>query len=104
MAGRHANLRSSFHFLFLLFNVSKLLILQSNDICPEPGPSSHGSISCFYQNVRSLKAFALNDDGSKECKLSMLKDVVYGSDIDLVAVTETWLNPTVLDIEILPQG
>ena len=84
------------------FNVPALQILRSNDVSPQPGPFCNDSISVYYQNVRSLKAFSTNDDGLRECKLSVLKDIVYGSDFDLVALTETWLNSAVTDLEILP--
>ena len=84
------------------FNLPALQSLRRNDVCPQPGPSRNDSISVFYQNVRSLKPFSTYDDGSSECKLSVLKDIVYGSDFDLVALTETWLSSSVADIEILP--
>ena len=85
------------------FNLPKLQIILSIDICPQPGTTNE-SISFYYQSARSLKAFALNDDGAKECKLILLKDIVYGSDFHLIAITETWLKPCIFDSEILPHG
>ena len=84
------------------FNLPALQILRRNDIFPQPGQSRHGSISVLYQNVQNLKAFSTNSDGSRDCKLSVLKDIAYGSDFDLVALTETWLNASVTGLEILP--
>ena len=75
------------------FNLPKLQIILSNDICPQPGPTNE-SISFYYQNARSLKAFALNDDGTNECKPNLLKDIVYSSEFDLIAITETLLKPS----------
>ena len=90
------------------FNLSALCLLCSNDVEPNPGDSceSKQSISVFYQNVRSLKAFVKDCDGPSSyiSKLSLFQDLVYGADYDMVAITETWLNPSVSSLEILPYG
>ena len=67
-----------------------LLILLAGDIATNPGPEATNccNIQCLYFNARSL----LN-------KTSELQTMM--TDIDLLAVTETWLKPERLDCEIL---
>ena len=54
------------------------------------------------QNVRSLKAFQVVDGSSYESKLGILRDIAYGYDLDVICLTETWLNEAITDHEILP--
>lgn len=60
-------------------------------------------LRCFLQNARSLKA-VVKDERSTESKIGLFKDVVYGQDLDVICITETWLNNTVYDHELLPSG
>jgi len=55
------------------------------------------------RNVRSLKAIR-TVEGSFEPKLRLLQDLVYGHDFDIICLTETWLNNSINDHEILPTG
>jgi hypothetical protein len=74
------------HVACLSFN--KILI----NIHPNPGPgmdSDKRSIRGLYLNARSLV--------HKTDKLQSL-----ACDVDIVAVTETWLKPCILDSELLP--
>ena len=69
-----------------------MLILLAGDIATNPGPpqASNGyNIQCLYLNARSLI--------NKTNELQTL-----AIDIDLLAITETWLKPENLDSEILP--
>ena len=69
-----------------------------------PGPTNVSkSISCFLQNVRSLKGVCC-DGNSYETKLKILQDLTYGYDFDVVCLTKTWLNESICDFEILPYG
>lgn len=43
-------------------------------------------------------------EGSFESKLGLLQDIVYGHDFDIICLTETWLNDSINDYEILPTG
>ena len=58
-------------------------------------------MSCYVQNVRSLKAVRAVES-SFESKISLLQDIVYGQDLDIICLSETWLNGSVSDQEILP--
>ena len=53
------------------------------------------------QNVRSIKAFQVVDGSSYESKLGILRDIAYGYDLDVICLTETWLNEAITDHEIL---
>ena len=54
------------------------------------------------QNVRSLQAFHVAEGSSFESKLGVLQDIVHGLDLDVICLTETWLNDSIMDHEILP--
>ena len=84
------------------FQLSRIIL--GGDIHTNPGPV-HGSefLSCFYQNVRSLKAVCY-DGKFYETKLQLLQDISYGFDLDIICLTETWLNESISDFEILPSG
>jgi hypothetical protein len=60
-------------------------------------------IKCYLQNFRNLKVFT-TDGTSSECKIALLRDIAYGYDLDIVCLTETWLNETISNLEILPYG
>ncbi|XP_046397077.1 uncharacterized protein LOC124163976 [Ischnura elegans] len=64
-----------------------LLFLLSGDVQLNPGPSS---VHFYYQNVRSIKN-KLSTCDSHAHELSKL---------DIIALTETWLNPSVRDGEL----
>ncbi|PJE78013.1 hypothetical protein CI610_03058 [invertebrate metagenome] len=74
-------------FLLLL----QLLILSCNDVHPNPGPNKINDISVFHLNIRSLKN-----------KISFLENVA--SDYDVVCVTETHLDTSTVDADILLSG
>ena len=52
--------------------------------------------------MRSLKTFHVVKGSSFEWKLGVLQDIVYGLDLDVICLTETWLNKSIVDHEILP--
>jgi exonuclease III len=58
----------------------------------------------LYLNARSIKAFVpLDDDPSRKvCKMSILQELVYSNDYDIICLCETWLNDSVLNNELLP--
>lgn len=87
--------------LCLATSVERLILLRCGDILPNAGPHQE-SLSCFMQNVRSLKAFQVAEGLSFESKLGVLQDIVYGLDLDVIFLTETWLNESIMDREILP--
>ncbi|CAB4029136.1 Hypothetical predicted protein [Paramuricea clavata] len=96
---------SNFHLL--------LCILLAGDIATNPGPACSSTYSCPVQNTalrclsfnaRSLKSVNKQEDGSTTSNLSMFQDLVYSDSFDIITVTETWLNDTILNKEILPCG
>ena len=87
--------------LCLTISVERLILLRFGDILPNPGPHQK-CLSCFMQNVRCLKAFQVAEGLSFESKLGVLQDIVYGLDLDVICLTETWLNKSIMDHEILP--
>ena len=92
------------------------------DVASNPGPSNQSSgnkntstknykkdvsLKCVLVNARSLKSFyktPSDDGGHKTCHLVAFQKFVYGGDYDIIAVTETWLNQSILDSEILDKG
>ena len=81
------------------------LAIATGDVAANPGPDGHSKsvLNCYLQNVRSLKA--VNNDGiSNENKMSDLQDIVYSRDLDIICLTETWLNDSINNREIFPLG
>ena len=87
--------------LCLAISLDRLILLRCGDVSSNPGPHQK-TLSCLMQNVRSLKAFQLVDESSYESKLGILRDIAYGYDLDVICLTETWLNEAINDHEILP--
>ena len=82
------------------FQLERLTRSGDTAVGLNPGPDS---LRCYLQNVRSLKA-VIADGDSFECKIALLKDIAYGYDLDIICLTETWLNDTISDIELFPTG
>ena len=83
------------------FQLQRLLRSGDTAVSKNPGPSS---IKCYLQNVRSLKAAVAAEGDSFEYKTALLKDVAYGYDLDIICLTETWLNDSISNYQILPTG
>ncbi len=87
-----------------LFHVF-LLILLAGDVATNPGPSScKNNICCLSFNARSLCSFNNLSDGMLVSNLMSFQNLVYGENLDVIAVTETWLKDNISDNEILPYG
>ena len=60
----------------------------------------------LYLNARSIKSFITigNSPSNKVCKIliTLLQELVYAGDYEVICICETWLNKTVLDSELLP--
>lgn len=76
----------------LSLSIEREILLSCADISPNTGPVQ-ASLSCWHQNARSLKAVH-SDGASFESKLTILQDISYGFDVDVICLTETWLNGT----------
>ena len=60
------------------------------------------SFSSPLVNARSLKSFHKHYSGDVISNLTAFQDFVYRKELDILSVTETWLNNMVSDSEILP--
>ena len=76
------------------------------DISSNPGPERCQSdgLRALYLNARSLEAYGASDDSRTRriCKITILQELVYSGDFDVVGICETWLNESVIDSEIIP--
>ena len=54
--------------------------------------------------ARSLKNNITLADNSRVSNLLRFQDLVYSESLDVVLVTETWLNGSVQDSEVIPVG
>ena len=76
------------------------------DISLNPGHerSQSDGLRALYLNARSLKAYVASDDSRTRriCKITILQELVYSGDFDVVGICETWLSESVIDSEIIP--
>ena len=84
----------SYMLTFGLISWFLLLIYMSGDIELNPGPGTH--IKGLLLNTRSVKS--INRDRNK---LVELQSLVSLNSIQLICLSETWLNSTIADSEIL---
>ena len=83
---------------------------MSGDVATNPGPVTRNNNICrpfsiFYQNVRSLNStFWEQSHNSKDNKLSCFHVIVSTNQLDVIALTETWLDSSVSYHELLPSG
>ena len=102
------NQRYGLEFKITRKNLHVLLcILLSGDIATNPGPkvsAKNQALRCLSFNAQSLKSTHKRVDGSLTTNLSVFQDLVYTENLDRIAVTETWLNNSVSNNEILPLG
>ena len=82
------------------FQLERIIRSGDTSVNLNPGPDC---IKFYLQNVRSSKAFTANGSSS-ECKIALLCDIAYGYDLDIICLTETWLNESISNLEILPYG
>jgi hypothetical protein len=70
----------------------------------KPCKTNPNDLKVLYLNARSLKSFvpADNDTSNKVCKITLLQELAYGGEYEVVCICETWLNNTILDTELLP--
>jgi hypothetical protein len=80
-----------------------LCILLAGDIATNPGLVQNTALHCLSFNALSLKSVNKHEDGSTTSNVSMFQDLVYSENFDIITVTETWLNDTISNKEILLQ-
>ena len=116
----YANCQSSFNPIVL-----SAFFLMCGDIHPNPGPTTnnvnssrsdnfdsckrppvhkHSIVSCMYMNARSLKKNIHLQENQYISHLSRFQELLYSESVDIMFVTETWLNSNVSNTEILPNG
>ena len=77
--------------------------LGSSGRRPSPAINSQSkSFSSVLINARSLKSFCKHNSSNVISNLIAFQNFVYHEDLDIVCVTETWLNDSIHDSEILP--
>ena len=88
-----------------------LCILLAGDIATNPGPAQsrrtpdNNCLEVLHLNARSVKSFVSTDNmipARKVCKITLLQDLVHGSNYEVICIRETWLNNTITDPEPLP--
>ena len=86
-----------------------ILIISTPDI-RNPGPPSitnTNKLSVFYQNVQGLIPFTYlgNDYPSLDnCKIFEMHNCIHESEPDIIILNETWLKPSILNSEIIPNN
>ncbi len=82
-----------------------LCILLCRDTNPGPVMNRVPKVQRFLSfNARSLLSINKREDGTSVSNLRSFHDLVYAENLDVVLVTETWLNDNVSDGKILPSG
>ena len=83
-----------------LVHLAFLLLLLCGDIHPNPGPTVENdrSLGCIVINAQSLKTVRKNIN-----KIPDFQKIVYSDKPEIVAVSETWLNPDIADDAILSE-
>ena len=79
-----------------------LSVLLARNIATSPIQDT--ALRCLSFNARSLKSVNKHEDGYTTSNLSMFQELVYSENFDIIIVTETWLNNTISNKEILPIG
>ena len=98
---QHNIANSNFHLL--------LRILLAGDIATNPAPvqsrrTDNNCLEVLYLNTRSVKSFVSTDNipERKVCKITLLQDLVYAGNYEVICICETWLSDTIIDSEPLP--
>ena len=81
-----------------------LIILLSGDVATNPGPTSEKHLRCLSFNAQSIRSSFKLSDGTLTTNLQSFNDLVYAENLDVILMTETWLNDNFSNNEILPKG
>ena len=82
---------SNFYRSFHIFIVLLLLLIMCGDIKVNPGPDNNKNLVFSFSNMQSLYA------NKSDLKLSELQIMANDWHIDVLAVTETWLDSNIPD-------
>ncbi len=80
-----------------------LVILLAGDIATNPDPNNQ-HLRCLSFNAQSIRSTRKLQDGTYASNLKSFQDLIYAEELDLVFVTESWLNDNIKNNEILPKG
>ena len=81
-----------------------LWILLSGDVALDPGPDREHVFRCLSINAQSIRSTTKLPDGTSINNLKSFQDMVYADNLDLILVTESWLNQNFTNNELLPKG
>ena len=105
---RKCSLSSNYRYglLFQINNNTYLLlwILLSGDIATNPGPGNDHILRCLSFNAQSIRSTTKLPDGTLIDNMKSFQDLVYADNLDLILVSETWLNSNFSNIELLSKG
>jgi len=86
--------------IFSLWCVAILLIINSGDVHPNPGPLNtfppNTNLHCLLLNAQSLKALDKKDN-----KIQDLQNIAYTTNPHVISICETWLPSSFKDNDIL---
>ena len=92
--------RYGLHFKINCNNTTSLIcILLCGNVATNPGPLKQ--LKCVTLNSRSLKSLHKTATGRSISNIHCFQDLVYGDDIDVICVNETWLNGNISSLELL---
>ena len=81
-----------------------LIILLSGDMATNPGPTNEKNLRCLSFNAQSIRSSFKPPDGTLANILQSFNDLVYAENLGITLMTETWLNDSISNNEILPKG
>ena len=81
-----------------------LIILLSGDVATNPGPTNEKSLRCLSFNVQSIQSSFKLPDETLATNSQSFNDFVYAENLDIILMTETWLNNSISNNKILPKG
>ena len=95
--GLQFEIKNKYHYLLLI-------ILLSGDVATNPGPTNEKNLRCLSFNAQSIRSSFKLPDGTLATNLQSFNDLVYAENLDIILMTETWLNDSISNNEILPKG
>ena len=81
-----------------------LIILLSGDMAANPGPTNEKNLRCLSFDAQSIRRGFKPPDGTLANILQSFNDLVYAENLGITLMTETWLNDSISNNEILPKG
>ena len=70
-----------------------------------PGPQQFEGLNCFFQNVQGFVTLNSIHKGHPHLNITKLIEFqthIFANSPDIILLNETWLKPTISDIEIIP--